>query len=65
MYNGFNVKSKQRARPHIGVGFRRRLTLARVLTNALDSLLCPVEVLSASDVASAGLMANISVAFIA
>lgn len=46
---------------YLGVGLRRRLTLAKVLTNALESLLCPAVELSAADVASAGFIGNICV----
>ena len=44
---------------YLGVGLRRRLTLAKVFTKAFESLLCPAAELSAADAASAGLMGNI------
>lgn len=50
---------------YLGVGLSRLLTFAKVLTNALESLPCAAVELSPPDAASAGLMANISVALMA
>ena len=50
---------------NLGVGLSRRLTFAKVLTNAFESLPCVAAELRAPVAASAGFMANISVALTA